>query len=139
MIRNSRQLTDVEKFDKWMAVLPILRTFLPDDKKSEHRPPSLNMEALELGMQKQFADSVLGRPKFVGKVEIRGEQDNIIRNNAFSPPVTVTALLVCGWCLTGPNLRHLTLTSWKRKALPKIRSGSSPGIKSGTRDSITLC
>ena len=37
LIRNSRQLTNSEKFEKWMAVLQIIRTFLPDDRKSERR------------------------------------------------------------------------------------------------------
>ncbi|MDX6584934.1 MAG: hypothetical protein QOI10_4118 [Solirubrobacterales bacterium] len=37
MIRNSPQLSDSEKFEKWMAVLQIIRTLLPDDKKSERR------------------------------------------------------------------------------------------------------
>jgi hypothetical protein len=75
MIRNSKQLNDVEKFDKWMAVLPIIQTFLQGEKNSDYKAPVLNLETIELGMQKQFADSVLGKAKFVGNVEIRGEKD----------------------------------------------------------------
>jgi hypothetical protein len=34
MLRNSKQLTDEQKFDKWMAILPVLQGFM-GDKKSE--------------------------------------------------------------------------------------------------------
>ena len=76
MIKNSKHLNDNEKFDKWIAVLPVIRTFLPEDKKSEHQIPALNLEAIELGMRKEFTESLLGKSKFIRKIEIREDRES---------------------------------------------------------------
>lgn len=38
IIKASKNLSDAQKLDKWISLLPILRTFLPDDKKSDGDP-----------------------------------------------------------------------------------------------------
>jgi hypothetical protein len=74
MIRNSKQLTDAQKFDKWIAVLPVIRTFLPQEKRSQYIPPVLDLGSLELGMQKVYADKLLGTPRTFRPIEIRADE-----------------------------------------------------------------
>jgi hypothetical protein len=75
LIRNSKQMTDEQKFDKWMAVLPVIRTYLPADKSQSFPQPFLDLATLSLGQQRASIVGALGAAKFVGDIPIRGDQD----------------------------------------------------------------
>jgi hypothetical protein len=75
IIRNSKQMTDTEKLDKWLSIFPVIRTFLPADKSENGAGMFLDLTALPLGLQKSSADSSFGPTKFVGNVSIRGDFD----------------------------------------------------------------
>lgn len=76
LIKHSSQLSDSDKFNKWITTITILRSYLPTEKQGSYQEPNVDLDQFGLGEERKYIESIVGQPKYINTLQIStGEQD----------------------------------------------------------------